>query len=60
LVTIAYAALETFLIGKVVGLLTGGPRASAEDKDNGLDVTEHDEVGDAGENAEGPVFAGMD
>lgn len=58
-VTLAFVGLGTFVIGKVIGLLTGGLRASAEDEENGLDVTEHGEVGYSGENGGAPTFAGM-
>lgn len=57
LITIAFVAVGTFVIGKVVGLLTGGLRASAEDEEAGLDVTEHGEVGYASENSGVPVYA---
>jgi Amt family ammonium transporter len=60
LITIAFVAVGTFVIGKVVGLLTGGLRASAEDEENGLDVTEHGEVGYSGETAGTPAYAGAD
>ena len=58
--TILFVAAGTFLIAKAVGFVTGGLRASAEDEENGLDVTEHGEVAYSGENAGAPSFAGLD
>jgi Amt family ammonium transporter len=60
LLTIVFVAAGTFLIAKVVSVVTGGLRASAEDEENGLDVTEHGEVAYSGENAGAPAFAGLD
>lgn len=60
LVAVVLSAAGTYIIGKIVGLLTGGLRASAEDEENGLDVTEHGEVGYGGENGGIPAFAGVD
>ena len=60
LITIAFVGVGTFVVAKVVGLLTGGLRASAEDEENGLDVTEHGEVAYSGENAGAPSYAGLD
>ena len=54
------AAVGTFVIAKIVGWITGGLRASAEDEENGLDVTEHGEVGYSSDNAGAPAYAGMD
>lgn len=56
--TIVMAVVATFVIAKVVGLITGGLRAKEEDEENGLDVTEHGEEGYSPENAGVPAFAG--
>jgi Amt family ammonium transporter len=42
---IAYSLVLTFIILKVVGLLTGGLRVDAEDELQGLDITQHSEMG---------------
>lgn len=60
LITVAFVGVGTFVIGKVVGLMTHGLRASAEDEENGLDITEHGETAYAGENSGTPSFVGMD
>ncbi len=60
LLTVAFVGVGTFVLGKAVGLVTGGLRASAEDEENGLDVTEHGEVAYSGENAGAPSFAAID
>ena len=60
LITVAFVGIGTFVIGKVVGLMTHGLRASAEDEENGLDITEHGETAYAGENSGTPSFVGMD
>ena len=60
LLTIIMAVVSTFIIGKVVGLLTGGLRASSEEEENGLDVTEHGEVGYGAEGGGIPALAGVD
>jgi Amt family ammonium transporter len=57
LVAITFAAVGTFIIAKVTSLLTKGLRASAEDEENGLDVTEHGEVGYSNEEGGVPAFA---
>ncbi|MGJ8693466.1 MAG: ammonium transporter [Thalassotalea sp.] len=43
--TIAYTAVITYIILKVVGLLTGGLRVDAETETTGLDLNDHDESG---------------
>ncbi|HEX5323752.1 MAG TPA: ammonium transporter, partial [Capsulimonadaceae bacterium] len=43
--TIVLSMAGTFIIAKVVGWICGGLRASDEEEDNGLDVTDHGEVG---------------
>ncbi len=58
ILTIIMAVVATFIIGKVVGLITGGLRAPAEEEENGLDVTEHGEEGYSGDNAGVPAMAG--
>ncbi|MDQ2800956.1 MAG: ammonium transporter [Armatimonadota bacterium] len=55
LVAIGVAGAGTFIVAKVVALLTRGLRASEEDEENGLDVTEHGEVGYADENSGSPL-----
>ena len=59
--TIAISVIGTIIIAKVVGLLCGGLRASDEEEDNGLDVTDHGEVGYSAESGGAlltPSFAG--
>jgi Amt family ammonium transporter len=41
----AFVAIGTFVVAKVVSLLTRGLRAPEEDEEVGLDVTEHGEAG---------------
>jgi len=43
--TIVFTAIATFVILKLVGLLTGGLRVDEEDEQQGLDITEHEETG---------------
>jgi Amt family ammonium transporter len=59
-ITIGFVAVGTFLVCKLVGLITSGLRASAEDEENGLDVTEHGEVGYSGDSAGTPAVAGFE
>ena len=42
---IAYSLVLTFVILKIVGALTGGLRVEAEEEVQGLDVTQHSEIG---------------
>nr|MBF0222196.1 ammonium transporter [Desulfobulbaceae bacterium] len=42
---IVYSMVLTFVILKVVGMLTGGLRVEEEDEVQGLDITEHSEMG---------------
>jgi Amt family ammonium transporter len=42
---IVYSLILTFIILKVVGMLTGGLRVEEEDEVQGLDITEHSEMG---------------
>ncbi|RLE16778.1 MAG: ammonia channel protein [Actinobacteria bacterium] len=43
--TAAYTAVATFVILKLVGMLTGGLRVSAEEESQGLDISSHEERG---------------
>lgn len=43
--TFIYTAVATFVILKVVGLLTGGLRVDQESEQQGLDISEHEETG---------------
>jgi Amt family ammonium transporter len=43
--TVIYTAVATFVILKVVGILTGGLRVSAEEESQGLDISSHEERG---------------
>ncbi|MFT5813040.1 MAG: Amt family ammonium transporter [Psychroserpens sp.] len=43
--TIIYTAVVSYILFKLVALLTGGLRVSKEQEITGLDLTEHDEVG---------------
>ena len=56
--TIVMAVVATFIIGKVVGLVTGGLRAPADEEESGLDVTEHGEEGYSSDNVGIPALAG--
>ncbi|PCI66831.1 MAG: ammonia channel protein [Piscirickettsiaceae bacterium] len=42
---IAFTAVATFVVLKVVGMLTGGLRVGEEAEQQGLDITEHEETG---------------
>lgn len=42
---IAYTAIATFIILKLVGAVTGGLRVSEEDEQKGLDISDHNETG---------------
>lgn len=54
------SGIGTWVICQIVSRVTGGLRAAADDEENGLDVTEHGEVGYGGENGGIPSFAGVD
>ncbi len=43
--TFAYTAVVTYVLLKLVGLMTDGLRISEEHEVNGLDLVEHDETG---------------
>ncbi|MDG1752813.1 MAG: ammonium transporter [Thalassotalea sp.] len=43
--TIVYTAIVSYLLFKIVGLMTGGLRVSEEQETTGLDLNEHDESG---------------
>lgn len=43
--TLIYTAVVTYILLKLVGLLTGGLRVSEEQEVNGLDQSEHEEAG---------------
>ncbi len=43
--TIIYTAIVSYILLKVVGVLTGGLRVCKETETNGLDLVEHDESG---------------
>lgn len=43
--TAVYTAVATFVILKLVGMLTGGLRVSAEEESQGLDISSHEERG---------------
>jgi Amt family ammonium transporter len=45
LVTVVYTAVASYIILKIVGVLTGGLRISPEDETVGLDLAEHNERG---------------
>lgn len=45
LATAAYTAIATFVLLKLVGIITSGLRVSEEQEQAGLDITEHDEKG---------------
>ena len=54
-ITVAFVGGGTWVLGQAISLLTNGLRASAEDEENGLDVTEHGEVAYSGDNAGMPA-----
>ena len=54
---IVFAAVGTFIVAKITSLLTKGLRSSDDDEENGLDVTEHGEVGYTTEEGGVPVYA---
>ena len=60
LITVVCAVISTVVIGKVVGLVTGGLRSSSDEEEDGLDVTDHGEVGYSGESGGIPALAGVD
>jgi len=43
--TVIYCAIATFIILKVVGMLTGGLRVDEDEETEGLDIVSHDERG---------------
>ena len=45
LATAIYTAIVTFILLKIVGMLTSGIRVSEEKEQQGLDITDHDEKG---------------
>ena len=59
--TVIMAIVATLLIGSLVNVVVpGGMRASAEQEEDGLDITEHGEEAYSGENAGIPALAGID
>ncbi len=42
---IAYSAILTYIILKIVGIATGGIRVEEDDEVQGLDITQHSEIG---------------
>ena len=60
-ITIIGAIVSTLIIGSLLNvIIPGGMRASAEQEEDGLDITEHGEEGYSGENAGIPALAGID
>jgi Amt family ammonium transporter len=55
--TIVLSVVGTFILAKIVGLICGGLRASDEEEDNGLDVTDHGEVGYSAESGGGALLS---
>ena len=55
--TIIMAVVSTFIIGKIVGAVCGGLRATGDEEENGLDLTEHGEEGYGGELSAIPSMA---
>ena len=56
--TIAIAVVGTIIIAYIVKFVCGGLRASDEDEDMGLDVTDHGEIGYSTDTVGTPVMAG--
>ncbi len=56
--TIVMAAVATLVFGTITKLVCGGLRASADEEENGLDVTEHGEEGYSSDNTGIPALAG--
>ncbi len=42
---IAYSVVLTYIILKIVGIVTGGLRVETEEEIQGLDLTQHSEIG---------------
>jgi Amt family ammonium transporter len=57
--TIAISVIGTIIIAKIVGLICGGLRASNDEEESGLDVTDHGEVGYGGSETGIPALAGV-
>jgi Amt family ammonium transporter len=57
---IAVACIGTFVVAKFVSLVTGGLRASGEDEENGLDVTEHGEAAYSTDGGALPALASVE
>jgi len=58
-VTIVLAVVGTFVLGKIVGAVCGGLRATDDAEENGLDLADHGEEGYSGESSAIPAFAGV-
>ena len=43
--TLVYTAVVTYVLLKLVGLMTNGLRVDEEGEENGLDLVDHDESG---------------
>ena len=57
--TIAIAVVGTFILGKIVGLVCGGLRATVDGEEDGLDLADHGEVGYSADSAGVPAYAGV-
>jgi Amt family ammonium transporter len=55
--TIVMAVVSTVILGSIVKVVCRGLRASDDEQENGLDITEHGEEGYSGENAGIPAMA---
>jgi ammonium transporter, Amt family len=51
------ATIGTYVVARITGLLTGGLRATRDEEEFGLDVTEHGEVGYSNEESGSPATA---
>ncbi len=59
IVTVALALVVTPLSAKIAGAVTGGLRATADEEEDGLDVTEHGEVGYSTDAAGSAAYAAV-
>jgi Amt family ammonium transporter len=55
--TILFAVVGTFVIGKIVGLICGGLRATESAEEDGLDLADHGEAGYSADSAGVPAYA---
>lgn len=59
-ITIIGAVVATVIFGTITKLICGGLRSSADEEENGLDLSDHGEVGYGAETGGHPALAGVD